>query len=272
MWSEIAIRRPGPTSARSEPAALVTQQRLGAELLEHADRHAHRARVAALVDVLAALEDRDREAVELAHVQRAAVARDGRLREAVELGVREPRGVRERVGEPAQTGAEDDPEPRREVLEASHSGRNSGPKERGQQRVERRRLARAVLGADVDLGAGHDELAQPLAAAAAGHAEVLAVGDHRDLGDLLAARGDQRADRGRLRALALRVGGVLDVGADVDRAVLGAQRGADAVAAVRARGRAPSRPWRLRPGRWSRRPGRSRSCAGCARAGSPAPR
>ena len=44
---------------------------------------------------------------------------------------------------------------------------------------------------------------------------------------LLAAGGDQRADRRRLRALPLRVGGVLDVGADVDRAVLGAQRGAD---------------------------------------------
>ena len=42
-----------------------------------------------------------------------------------------------------------------------------------------------------------------------------------------AAAGHQRADRRRLRALALRVGGVLDVGAGVAAAVGGAQGGAD---------------------------------------------
>src|SRR4051812_27199864 len=84
----------------------------------------------------------------------------------------------------------------------------------------------------MDLGAGDDELPQALPAAAARHAEVLAVGDHRHLGDVRAPGRDQRPDRRGLRALALRVGGVLDVGADVDRAVLGPQRGADAEAAV----------------------------------------
>ena len=76
----------------------------------------------------------------------------------------------------------------------------------------------------------------------------------------------------RLRALALRVRGVLDVRADVDRAVLGAQRRADLVVANTARGRAPSRCGRRPRGRSSRPPGPSRSCAGCARARSPAPR
>ena len=50
----------GRPRRRSDAGRVGDQQRVGAELLERADRDAHRARVAALVDVLAALEDRDR--------------------------------------------------------------------------------------------------------------------------------------------------------------------------------------------------------------------
>src|SRR4029453_618609 len=91
----------------------------------------HPPRVPPLVDVLAALVDRDREAAELAHVQRPAVPGDRRLWEAVELAVGELGGVGQRVGDPAQAGAEHDPQARGEVLEAPHGGRNSGPNERG---------------------------------------------------------------------------------------------------------------------------------------------
>src|SRR5829696_8595300 len=84
-----------------------------------------------------------------------------------------------------------------------------------EQLLERDGLVRAAGGDDVDGGVERHELAQALAAAAARDARLVAVADHRRLGDLGVAGGDQRADRRRLRAPALGVGGVLDVGADV---------------------------------------------------------
>ena len=226
MWSAIAIRRPGPTSALRLPAALVIRIASAPWSLEPADRDRHALRVAGLVDVLAALEDGDVEAVRACP---GAASRRGRRRSAAGSPRARCTGCRsasvERVRDPAQAGAEDDPEP--------HVGRNSGPKERGSSSSSVAVIALAG-GADMWISApgtmnSRSRWRQP----PHGHAGRLAVGDHGDLGDALAARGDERADRGRLGALALRVGGVLDVGADVDRAVLGPQRRADAVVAVR---------------------------------------
>ena len=93
--------------------------------------------------------------------------------------------------------------------------------------------ALAARRAEVDRAVERHELAQPLAAAAARDADRVRVGDHRRLEHARAPGRDEHADRRRLRALALRVGRVLDVGAGVDRAVLGAQRGADVEARVR---------------------------------------
>ena len=78
------------------------------------------------------------------------------------------------------------------------------------------------------------ELRQALAAAAARRADVGVLRDHRDRRDARLAGGDHRADGRGLGALALRIGGVLDVGAGVDPAAGAAQRGADREVRVRA--------------------------------------
>jgi hypothetical protein len=76
------------------------------------------------------------------------------------------------------------------------------------------------------------KLGQALAAAAAGGHRPRRARDH-DLVDAPAAGRDHRADRGRLRALALREGGVLDVGAGEAAPVLRPDRRADVQARVR---------------------------------------
>ena len=84
------------------------------------------------------------------------------------------------------------------------------------------------------------ELAQPLAAAAARRAQLAAGRGDDDLGDPPAAAGHERADRRRLRALALRVGGVLDVRAGVAAAVVGAHARRRRGSRSTARRRAPA--------------------------------
>ena len=96
-----------------------------------------------------------------------------------------------------------------------------------QQLAERDGPPDALGPAEVHGHVGPGELGQALAAAAA-RGDELGVGHHGDLLDPPRARGDERADRARLRALALRVARVLDVGPDVQAAALVAQRGADA--------------------------------------------
>jgi hypothetical protein len=76
------------------------------------------------------------------------------------------------------------------------------------------------------------ELGEALAAAAAGRADLDLLGDDRGGGDLVLAGGHERADRRRLGALALGVGGVLDVRPGVDRPARRAQRSADLEARV----------------------------------------
>ena len=167
------------------------------------------------------------------------------------------------VGEPAEAGAEDQPEPRREAgraarrstaaaaspratagsmscaraLTAGTPGRRSAGSSSLERHLVRGRPARRAGARCASSGMNsrrrwrqpphgtHGSSPSPITAASA---------------ICVAPGGDQRADRRRLRALALRVGGVLDVGADVDGAVGRAQRDADAVAASTARRRARS--------------------------------
>ena len=161
-----------------------------------------------------------------------------RLREVRQVGVRDRDGVLERVGDRSEARAEDDPQPRGPLRDHVHAGRNSGPNDSGRSSssVAVRRSPPAEQRWIVAVE--RHELAQPLAAAAARDADLGRVGDHRRLEHAGAAGGHEHADRRRLRALPLRVGRVLDVGAGVDRPVLGAQRGADVEPRVRSMGAA----------------------------------
>ena len=88
------------------------------------------------------------------------------------------------------------------------------------------------------------ELAQPLAAAAARRAQLArSARPPTTSATRAAAARHHRAERRRLGALALGVGGVLDVGAGVAAAVVGAHGGADGEVAstARRRGRRASR-------------------------------
>jgi hypothetical protein len=79
---------------------------------------------------------------------------------------------------------------------------------------------------------GRGELVQALATAAARRARAVTVADHGDLDDAARAAGDQGADGAGLGALALRIGGVLDIGAGEHLAGLGTKRAADAEARI----------------------------------------
>ena len=166
------------------------QQRAGAGRLQRADRDAHAGGVAALVDVATPLEDRDRQAGERAERQRPGVAGHARLREARQVAVRDRHRVLERVGHGAETRAEDDPERRLEAgsaladdVDGGHARQELRPERERQQLAERRRAALSRRRAEVDRRVERHELAQALAAAAAGDAQRVGAGDHRRLDD-----------------------------------------------------------------------------------------
>jgi hypothetical protein len=92
----------------------------------------------------------------------------------------------------------------------------------------------------IELGSWPANSADPLPAAAAGRAERQLLGDDGDLDDLAAAAHDHMADRRGLGTPALGIGQVLDVGAGIDAAVLGADGGTDGEFRI---GRV-GRPWR----------------------------
>ena len=138
-----------------------------------------------------------------------------------------------RVGHGAQPRAEHDAHARRQVraqdgggLGGAHAS-DSSSKASGSSSPMVVVCDRAAGAPEVHRRVGRGELLQALAAAAARRADVELLGHHGDGADLALAGGDHRADGRRLRALALRIGGVLDVGADVDRPGGRAQRGAD---------------------------------------------
>ena len=177
----------------------------------------------------------------MAQRERAGVARDGADAEAGQLRVRDRHRVLELVGERAEPGAEHEPEARAEARRAlgdDGGGRArahasvSGPNDSGSSsasEVVRRTRSRSARW----IGASAGELAQALAAAAARRALLLARRRHDDLDHAAAAARHHRPERRRLGALALRVGGVLDVGARVAAAVGGAHGGADGEVRVR---------------------------------------
>ena len=94
-------------------------------------------------------------------------------------------------------------------------------------------MAQPLRIAQVDRDFGAGELGEALAAAAAGRAQALARGDHQRFRDLALAGCNHRCDRARLRAVALRIAGVLDVGAGEDAPGCGAHRRAHSKVRVR---------------------------------------
>ena len=244
MWSEIAIRPPGPTSARSEPAALVSRSVSAPSAFSVRTGVAHRARVVALVDVLAALRSTATgEPVERA--ERRARRRGRRRRAAGSRGARR-RGCG-RASSSASTSApspEPSTIPSRGVKPGARLDRGGGLGARLIRGTPGRTSAAAARRAS-SCGGRRSRSARWIGASGTMNSRSRwrqpPHGTHSSpLGAITATSvmrsppaGDQRADRRRLRALALRVGGVLDVGADVDRAVLGAQRGADREVRVR---------------------------------------
>ncbi len=71
----------------SEPAELVEQQRLGAEIGHRLERHPHRVGIAVLVIVLAPGQHRNALAAQRADQQIATMAADLAAGKALELGV-----------------------------------------------------------------------------------------------------------------------------------------------------------------------------------------
>ena len=94
-----------------------------AELLEQQDGLDDQARVVALVEVEAALEHHDRPPAEPPEQQPAGVSRRGRRRPAGQLRERDRDRVVELVGQPAEPGAEDDPDLRDERRPRADRGR-----------------------------------------------------------------------------------------------------------------------------------------------------
>ena len=162
--------------------------------------------------------------LEVAEDRAAGVAVDGRAREAGQLVVADADGVLHRVGDGAQARAQDDAHARRQVRAQARAGglgaltpASSSSKASGSSSP----MVVVCIGPPgrprYTGVSGVGELLQALAAAAARRADVELLGDDGDGADLALAGGDHRADGRRLGALALRVGGVLDVGPDVDR-------------------------------------------------------
>ena len=261
------MSRPGPDLRAQRARGVREQDELGAQRADGAHRYRDRGRVDALVEVRAALEHRDRDARERADDEAPGVpgdAADGEARAARRTGSRRrpaPRRRRRRGRSPGRGAARGRAAPAgrrpRTRSAASVTGR-SFVKECGSRSASVSVLADPLRAGEVDRRVGLAELAQALAAAAAGRDE-LGVGHDDDLRDPAAAARDERADRRRLGALALGVGGVLDVRAGVQAAGLVAQGDADARSPSTARRHGPSRRARGRRAGRSRRPARGAS-------------
>ena len=82
MWSVIATSDGGAPVLVEAARGVGEDQRLAAERAEGLDRDCHRARIAALVIMAAALEQRDTSALDVADDEPPGVALDGRYRKA----------------------------------------------------------------------------------------------------------------------------------------------------------------------------------------------
>ena len=119
-------QRPRP-EARVEAAGRVGQDdEPRAELLEQQDGLDDQARVVALVQVEAALEHDDRAPAEAAEQQPAGMPRGGRRRPAGQLRERDRDRILEVVGQPAEPGAEHDPDLRDERRPGADRGHEGG--------------------------------------------------------------------------------------------------------------------------------------------------
>ena len=102
-----------------------------------------------------------------------------------------------------------------------------------QQLAERDAAPRAGDGGEMDGRRGAGELGDALAAAAAGRHRLRRLGRRRASAAIAPrAAGDHRRDGRGLGADPFGIGRILDIGADIDASVLGAERGADREARI----------------------------------------
>ena len=253
----IATSEGGAHSVLRPPAALVRSSASPPSLRKASIATAHRVGVAALVVMAAALEQGDPPAFDLADHEPPGVAGDGGDRKAGDVEIGDADRFARLVGEGAEPGAEHDRERRQRGKAAGlergdrgveirfhevssrwrcepkrHAGKCSGPNDCGSSSPSVNVAPHALRPGDMDRRCSVGEFADALAAAAAGRAERLAVADDQDLGDAPLAGERHRGDRAGLGAGALRIGGVLDIAAGIDRAAFGAQRGADVKARI----------------------------------------
>ena len=193
---------------------------LGAGGGQRAHRGDARRRVAALVEVRAAHEHAHGHA---AAGGRAPRGRRGRARSGA--GSRAARRSRRLTASSTASATAPSPEPstmptrgatcaRRTAAAAPSALTPATPRRRPAAAARPWSWSARAAGApEVHGRVGRGELLQALAAAAARRADVELLGHHGDGADRALAGGHHRPDGRCLRALALRVGGVLDVGA-----------------------------------------------------------
>ena len=197
----------------------------------------------AFVEVGATLETRHRDAGELAEPQSATVALDRRQRESGQLAHVEVGHRLDALGNRPEARAQDQPDDGQEAgcAGANHLDRGGPAGDRARARAKRQRqeLAQrrreehgAVRRRDVHRRRGLGELGEPLATATARRARRRSLGHDEHLDDTLLAGRDQGTERGGLGALAERVGDVFDVAAGYDAAARRPQRGADGEARI----------------------------------------
>ena len=194
MWSEISIRLPGAHLRAQRAGGVGEHEDLGARPRAARGRACGSSlEVAALVHVRAALEHRHRHAADAAQHRAPAVARHARR-----AGSRAARRSRSWWGpprrRPPRRGPSRAPRPRaarrpeRSFMTAAAASpwlmpRGSQLERQRQQLADGRGLARSVQAPRWTGRVRARELREPLAAAAAGRADVHALGRHRHLSD-----------------------------------------------------------------------------------------
>ena len=226
----------GPQGARR----VGQHQDLGAGAVERAHGRAQLIEVAALVEVRSALQQRHRDATELAQHHMAAVTLDRGPRKARQLLVGHLDRLADGLGDHAETRAEHDADARACAAAALQDPRRLAPAHGASRSKASGSSSPSVVDWRGPPGRPRctgiirtAELGQALAAAATRRADVHPLGGHGHRGDAGLAGGHHRADGRGLRTLALRIGGVLDVGAGEDAAARAPQRDAHLEVRVR---------------------------------------
>ena len=228
MWSAISISRPRAEVGAQRAGGVGQHEDLGAGRLAAPARGCGCCvEVAALVEVRAALERHDGHAADAARARArpACPSTLGRGKPGqVLVAARRWRPPRRRPPRPGRSRAPRRPAaaaPARSTSTSAASRQltgasgSPGAKESGSSSPSVVRTCEPPRWTGVS---GLANSARRWRQPPQGGQMSISLGHHGHGGDLALAGRDQRADRGRLRALALRVGGVLDVGAGVDRA------------------------------------------------------